>query len=307
MHQRSYPVSKIVLCGVQQQGIDTIQYLWRFGIKVTHVVTTSIDMATDDSWVPYYDTCKRLGIHMYIADTYELTSPDDEAFFLENKFDVLIFGGWQRLISAKILESIKYPIGQHGSPEFLPKGRGRSPLNWAIIHGNKRLVWNLFLLKPGVDDGDVIDHEIIEIRDSDDCNTLYYKVSVVVKNMLRRSIPKLISDRIDAFPQTGLATYFEKRTPADGRIHWSQSVYDVHNLIRGVTHPYPGAFTTHKDQKIMVWKAQVWDTVLDYYQAYNYGEIVEVFDTDFAVKCYEGILLVTSHDDDNIYIGKHYV
>ena len=70
----------------------------------------------------------------------------------------MILGGWQRLVPDKILKTLKYGgLGQHGSSEFLPKFRGRSPLNWSIIMGKRRLIWNLFVMTSGIDDGDIVD------------------------------------------------------------------------------------------------------------------------------------------------------
>jgi len=88
---------------------------------------------------------------------------------------------------------------------------------------------------------------------------------------------------------------------------WSKSVFEINNLIRGVTRPYPGAFAMYDSKKNMIWKSQVWDTVLDFYVDKKYGEVVEVFENDFVVKCYDGLLLVTDHEDDSIFVGKVYV
>ena len=298
---------KIVLCGIQQQGKGIINFLDEHGIKVTHIVTISKETAfknkSEGTWVSYED----LGIPIYYAKSYSFKHEDDIKFFEDNCFDILLLGGWQRLISEGILNTIKHGgLGQHGSPEFLPKGRGRSPLNWAIIQGKKRLIWNLFLLKPGVDNGDVIDYQFFEINDYDDCQTLYYKVKTSVKHMILRTIPKLLNGSISFIKQKGEPSFFPKRVPEDGKIDWAQSLYDINNLIRGVTKPYPGAFTCYREKNIFIWKAQIWDTMMDFYRDKKYGEIIEIFDNHFVIKCYDGLLLVTEHEDDDIFIGKKY-
>jgi methionyl-tRNA formyltransferase len=304
-------MKKIVLCGIQEQGKEIIRFLYDNGIKVTHIVTIPKEVAiknkSDDTWVSYEDLSEELDIPIYYAKSYSFKHDDDISYFKNNRFDILLLGGWQRLISGEILETIKIcAIGQHGSPEFLPSGRGRSPLNWSIILGRKRLVWNLFKLESGVDNGDIIDYQIFQINDSDTCKTLYYKVSVSVKHMLLRSIPKLLDGTLEFKKQVGEPTYFDKRTPEDGKIGWDKPVLDTHNLIRGVTKPYPGAFTMLGNEKIMIWEAQIWDEFLDFYKDNKYGEIVEIFDNEFVVKCYGGLLLVTDHEDKNLYIGKTY-
>ncbi len=304
-------MNKIVLCGIQEQGKDIIKFLFDNGIMVSNIVTISKDVAiknkVDETWVSYEDISKELNIPIYYAKSYSFKHEDDLSYFLDNSFDILLLGGWQRLITEDIIRSIKIcAIGQHGSPEFLPSGRGRSPLNWSIILGKRRLVWHLFKLEPGIDNGDIIDHQIFQINDIDTCKTIYYKVSVSVKYMLLRSIPKLLDGSLIFKKQVGIPTYFDKRVPEDGRINWSSDVSDVYNLVRGITKPYPGAFTEDKGKKIMIWSSQIWDEFLDFYNNKEYGEIVEVFDNDFVVKCYGGLLLITEHDDDDVFIGKIY-
>lgn len=302
--------SKIVICGIQEQGKDIIRFLYNKDIKVTHIVTISEDTAvknkSESTWVSYENIAEEFGIEIYYANSYSFKDNYDIDYFKSNKFDVLLLGGWQRLISKEVLDTIKYPIGQHGSPEFLPKGRGRSPLNWSIIQGKKRLIWNLFLLVPGIDEGAILDYQIFEITDHDTCQTLYYKVSASVKYMLARTLPRLLRGELISSEQKGKPDYFPKRTPEDGQICWNDSVFDIYNLIRGVTRPYPGAFTTFNDNKIMIWKAQVWDTMLDFYKDREYGEVVETFGTDYVIKCYDGLLLVTDHEDTDVFENKIY-
>ncbi len=304
-------MNKIVLCGIQEQGKDIIKFLYDNGIKVTHIVTIDSEVAKKngsfETWISYEDISLELDIPIYYAKSYSFKNSQDIEYFKSQNFDILLLGGWQRLISDEILKTIKIcAIGQHGRPEFLPSGRGRSPLNWSLILGHKRLIWNIFKLSPGIDDGDIIDYQIFQINEYDDCKTLYYKVSVSVKRMLLRSIPKLLKGDFNFIKQVGNPTYFEKRTPSDGKIIWSSPVQDIQNLIRGVTRPYPGAFTEYNEIKIKIWKSQIWDELLDFYRENSYGEIVEVFGNEFVIKCYGGLLLVTEHEDLNIYVGKKY-
>ncbi|MBK8606779.1 MAG: hypothetical protein IPN82_08085 [Chitinophagaceae bacterium] len=105
----------------------------------------------------------------------------------------MIQGGWQRLFPEEILETISIgAIGIHGSSELLPKGRGRSPINWSIIQNKKRFIIQYFLIKAGVDDGDIFYFESFDINEWDTCRTLYYKNSIVTKRVLVKWIPELL-------------------------------------------------------------------------------------------------------------------
>ena len=303
-------MDKMVMCGIQEQGEDIIRFLYTNGIKVTHIVTVSKEVAiknkSESTWVSYEEVAEELGIEIYYAKSYSLKNEADIKYFKDNNFDILLLGGWQRLIGEEILNTIKYPIGQHGSSEFLPKGRGRSPLNWSIIQGKKRLIWNLFLLTPNIDDGDILDYYIVDITDHDTCKTLYYKVSVIVKHMLKNVILKILNNKIILSKQIGSPSYYPKRVPEDGSIDWNDSILNIDRLIKGVTRPYPGAFTTYKGDEILIWKAQIWDNMLDFYGDNRCGEVVEVFGNDYVVKCSDGLLLITDHEDTNIFKSKIY-
>ena len=122
-------MKKIVLCGIQEQGKEIIKFLYDNGIKVTHIATiskeTAIKNKCDDTWVSYEDISEELGIPIYYAKSYSFKNDSDISYFKDNSFDILLLGGWQRLISEEIINTIKIcAIGQHGSPEFLPSGRG---------------------------------------------------------------------------------------------------------------------------------------------------------------------------------------
>jgi len=209
----------------------------------------------------------------------------------------LILGGWQRLIPDNILSTLKIGgIGVHGSSEMLPKGRGRSPVNWSLIEGKNRYVLQLFLMTPGIDDGDILDFQTFDINKWDTCRTVYYKISVVQKRKLLELIPKIIKNEFKRIPQTGEPTFYPKRTPDDGLINWNQTSEKLYDFIRAITKPYPGAFSYLDNKKIKIWKAQPFDNKITYDQN-KVGQIVEIFSSgDFVVNCYTGSLLVTEYD-----------
>jgi methionyl-tRNA formyltransferase len=305
---------KVVLLGVQKQGLEIAEYLLEQGIPITDIVTIDEKESIRQKasgWIDYTkeESCSRINVHH--CKHYGLKSEEDYEFFQRKRFDLLILGGWQRLIPENILRTVKYGgIGQHGSSDFLPKYRGRSPLNWSIILGKKRLVWHLFEMTPNVDDGDIIDFEIFDITEWDTCETMYFKVSIAVKNMLKRTIPGILNRKEGKqirTKQQGQVSFYSKRTPEDGKIDWNKSIYELHRLIRGVTFPYPGAFTFKGESKVIIWEAQPFSQNLPFYIDKQYGEIVEVFSKDrYVVKAEEGLLLVLKSTDSNPKVGEIY-
>lgn len=299
---------KIVMCGCHESGWEVIKYLLENGIRISHFVTITKEKAEKakvSGYKSFEDLAKKYSVPVYYAKKYSLTAPEDIAFFRKNKFDLLIQGGWQRLFPNEVLETIKIgAVGVHGSSEFLPKGRGRSPINWSLIEGKKRFIIQYFIIKSGIDDGDIFYYEIFDINDWDDCKTIYYKNSIITKRVLLEWIPKLFEGNIRFRKQKGKPTYYTKRTPEDGLINWDKNVFEIYNLIRAITKPYPGAFTYLEGKKITIWKAQPFDTRIKYKDVAA-GEIVEVFDNgNFIIKCNMGLLLVLNYTGKIFLRGK---
>jgi methionyl-tRNA formyltransferase/peptidoglycan/xylan/chitin deacetylase (PgdA/CDA1 family) len=314
---RSIPAERagwrIALCGVQQQGLDIADHLLSHGVPISHLVTIPLSLAEKNKaagWVSYESFGAERALPIHFAASYGLSSASDLEFFRHQAFDLLLLGGWQRLIPDEILRTLRIGgVGQHGSSEYLPRGRGRSPLNWSLIQDRQRLVWNLFMLTPAVDSGAIVDTQVFEINDWDDCRTLYYKVAVSVKHMLARTVPRLMAGGADPRPQVGEPTFYAQRAPEDGLIDWRRmSVREIYNLVRAVTRPYPGAFTRDAHGRVVhIWRAQRWDAALPFYASADYGEVVERFaGGDFVVHCVDGLLLVTDADDPGVRVGTVY-
>ena len=159
-------------------------------------------------------------------------------------------------------------------------------------------------MKPGVDDGDVFAYKMVDINPWDDCHTIYLKNAVVTNEILREYIPKLLDGDFEMIPQKGEALHYSKRTPEMGKIDWAHlDLFQVYNLIRALTKPYPGAFSIIKDKQIRIWKAQPFDTRIDL-PGFDIGVVTYVFDHSFVVKCLGGLLLITNYDfEGEILVG----
>lgn len=292
--------NKIVFCACCAFGTKILKNLIKNKIEISYIISLLPEMAEKEKVSGYYDyrqLANEFGIPFYHPEKYSLKSQNDLTFFEINKFDLLLTGGWQRLFPEKVLKTLSIGgIGLHGSSEFLPQGRGRSPINWSLIEGKKRFILHLFLMKPDADNGEVIDFQIFDINEFDDCNTLYYKIAIVSQQMLVKNIPIILMNEHTLIPQQGEPTYYPKRTAKDGKIDWGRQVFDIYNFIRALTKPYPGAFCLHNNLKSFIWKAQIFDTRITYYKAKT-GEVVEVFESgDFVINCNSGLLLVTDAD-----------
>ena len=106
------------------------------------------------------------------------------------------------------------------------------------------------------DAGDIVDQEKVGIAFTDTAQDVFGKVNEAAVTVLRRAWPRLVAGTADRIPMNLAAgSYFGGRKPDDGRIDWNKSAVEIYNLIRGVTHPYPGAFTGLNGKKMIIWSA----------------------------------------------------
>ncbi|MCD6297087.1 MAG: bifunctional UDP-4-amino-4-deoxy-L-arabinose formyltransferase/UDP-glucuronic acid oxidase ArnA, partial [Deltaproteobacteria bacterium] len=143
-------------------------------------------------------------------------------------------------------------LNLHGS--LLPEYRGRCPINWVLVNGEKETGVTLHYMTQDPDDGDIVCQEKIVISDMDTAQSLHEKMTKASSGMLDEILPLLKDGAAPRNPQDhAKATYFSGRHPEDGEIDWYNTASEVRNLVRAVTHPYPGAFTHLGDRKCMLW------------------------------------------------------
>ncbi len=142
-------------------------------------------------------------------------------------------------------------LNMHGS--LLPKYRGRVPVNWAVIRGEQQTGASLHYMVEKPDAGDLVDQQAVPILPDDTAHEVFDKVTVAAEMVLVRNLPGLVAGTA---PRVALdlksGSYFGGRKPDDGAIDWSRSAAEVHNLVRGVAPPYPGAFTLLDSQRARV-------------------------------------------------------
>ena len=130
----------------------------------------------------------------------------------------------------------------HGS--LLPKYRGRVPVNWAVIMGERETGATLHQMVEKPDAGGIVGQEGAPIGPEDTAAEVFAKVTDAAARVLARALPGLIAGSARITPQDlSKGSYFGGRKPEDGRIDWAKSAQEVHDLVRGVAPPYPGAFT----------------------------------------------------------------
>ncbi len=168
----------------------------------------------------------------------------------------LLFSFYFRQILKSSLLAIppRGALNLHGS--LLPRYRGRCPVNWVLINGETETGVTLHHMEPQPDTGDIVAQQRVPIADDDTALTLNRKLGDAARELLRDTFPAILADTAPRVPQDhARATRFGGRRPEDGRLAWQRPARELSNLVRAVTHPYPGAFTTWAGTKLFVWKA----------------------------------------------------
>jgi methionyl-tRNA formyltransferase len=243
---------KLVVCAYHNVGFACIEELLHQGAEI-RLIFTHDDSPTEQIWFKSVrELAARHGI-TYI--TTSINEPENQALLAKIAPDFLLSFYYRDMIKPEVLNlAAKGSLNLHGS--YLPKYRGRVPVNWVVINGETETGATLHYMLEKPDAGDIVDQEKVDISFTDTALDVFNKVTDAAVTVLRRAWPRLVAGTAQRIPMNLKAgSYCSGRRPEDGRIDWSLSAVTIYNLIRGVTHPYPGAFTTLNGKKVILWKA----------------------------------------------------
>jgi methionyl-tRNA formyltransferase len=192
-----------------------------------------------------------------LIDTADINSEVVVEAIQRHSPSLLIVAGWSQVVSNQVLDL--FPLGGVGlHPTALPIGRGRAPIPWTLIKGFDQSAVTLFHLTDRVDSGDIIGQVTIPVAIEDDATSLYTKVADAQAAVLLKHLPDVLSGQAPRIPQSPEAVeVWPRRRPEDGIIDWSRPGIQIYNWVRGLTHPYPGAFTSSHGNRLTIWSADL--------------------------------------------------
>jgi methionyl-tRNA formyltransferase len=246
---------RAVVFAYHDVGVRCLKVLLSAGVEVPLVVTTK----DDPNEVQWFDSVLRLaqdyGLPVITPDS--VNTPEVERAVTELRPDFVFSFYYRSMIGAPILNAARLgALNIHGS--MLPDFRGRAPVNWAILHGARESGATLHYMVSRADAGDIVDQLAVPILENDEAREVFNKVTVAAEIILARSLPSLIAGTAPRLPQRlEEGKYYGRRRPEDGRINWAASARDIHNLVRAVAPPFPGAFSQIDGQRWMIHKTRV--------------------------------------------------
>jgi methionyl-tRNA formyltransferase len=236
-------------------GVHCLTALINAGIQIDLVVTHQDDPNENVWFGSVSQLCQEKQIPYITPTANELTALAPNIAALSPDY---IFSFYYRhMIPAAILACARIaPLNMHGS--LLPKYRGRAPVNWAILHGETQTGATLHVMEVKPDAGDIVGQASVSIEPDETATEVFEKVTQAAVTVIQQVLPELIQGKVPRKPnELSKGSYFGGRKPADGQIHWDQTAKQVHDLVRAVAPPYPGAFTDHEGKRMIVAKTSL--------------------------------------------------
>jgi len=233
-------------------GVRCLGALLDAGVEVPLVVT-HVDDPNEKLWyasVAEFSRSKGLPF---------LESPSNEQIEKETlriRPDFIFSFYYRSMLPMAVLKLAKRgAFNMHGS--LLPKYRGRAPLNWAVLKGETETGATLHEMLEKPDAGGIVDQQAVPIGPDETAVEVFAKLTAAAELVLKRSIQSLVKGNFQLKPNDlSKGSYFGRRRPEDGRIDWSKSAAEIHNLVRAVAPPFPGAFTEYEGETIKIFRTR---------------------------------------------------
>lgn len=265
-------------------GVRCLKVLLAQGVDIRLVVTHT-DNPSETIWFEsVVQLCRDYDIP-YITPE-DVNQADYVAQIATCAPDFIFSFYYRNMLKAPILAiPTRGAFNMHGS--LLPKYRGRVPVNWAVIHGETETGATLHVMNEKPDNGAIVGQMAVPILPDDTAHEVFGKVTLAAEMTLARYLPDLLANCATLHPQNlALGAYFGGRKPEDGRIDWSQSALAVHNLVRAVSAPYPGAFTDTPQGRLILWKTRLSQKKTDA----GPPALLQI-DQQWFARCGDGVLL----------------
>jgi methionyl-tRNA formyltransferase len=204
---------------------------------------------TDKGSKNIINICNNHNIPVYVGNPRKSAI---DVFLNEKSCDVIISINYLFIIEEKVIKLAKrLCFNVHGS--LLPKYRGRTPHVWAIINNEVETGITAHVIDEGCDTGDIIKQVKVRIDPEDSGASILEKYKGLYIPLVEGVLSDFVEDKLTFTKQDeSKSTYFGKRTPNDGRIDWNWSVERIINWVRAQAAPYPGAFTLHNNNKLII-------------------------------------------------------
>lgn len=295
------PLATAVVFAYHNVGVRCLSVLLARGVKVALVVTHR-DNPNENIW--FESVAELAALHDIAVITPDNPNDPDVVAQIKTVAPDFFFSFYYReMLKAPLLAIPKQSaLNMHGS--LLPKYRGRVPVNWAIINGESETGSTLHYMTEKPDNGDIVAQQSVPILPDDTALHVFQKVTVAAEIALNDVLPALLAGGVQAVKQDlSQGAYFGGRCAADGVINWQQSALQIHNLVRAVAPPYPGATTMLMGKTMRILKTQVTGcTVKDKKPAFYIKQDENMASRAYVI-CGQGVLRIVDFELDGVKLS----
>ncbi|WP_142826595.1 methionyl-tRNA formyltransferase [Planococcus soli] len=282
-------MTKIVFMGTPAFSAPILRMLVEEGYDVISVVTQPdrpVGRKKVMTATPVKEEAMRLGLPVYQPE--KLKNPEELQHVLDLDADIIVTAAFGQILPSELLETPKLgAINVHAS--LLPDYRGGAPIHQAIIDGKVETGVTIMYMVDRLDAGDIISQVTVPIEERDHTGSMFDKLSIAGRDLLKRTLPSIIAGTNERIPQDEEAvTYARNISREQERIDWAKSAAAIYNQVRGL-HPWPVAYTTFNGANMKIW----WTEKTLSNASGKAGKVVGLTDDSILVQTGEGVLAIT--------------
>lgn len=247
---------KVIFFGTPEYAVPALQSIINSRHQVVAVVSQP-DKPKGRSNKPQFTPVKQVAMQYNIpVFQYEKIRKDDVSDLLKIDADVIVTCAYGQIIGENILFAKKFGvINLHGS--LLPKYRGSSPIQWALINNEKTTGVTVLKSDVGMDDGDILMYKELPIVEEDNAITLFEKLSALSAEIVLDALDALESGNYNYQKQDdNMATSCKMLKPEMGNLNFNQSAQEIVGIIKGLA-MWPNAHITLDGVYFKLYNAKV--------------------------------------------------
>lgn len=271
---------RVVFMGTPDFSVPTLQKIIDAGHEVVAVVTQP-DKPKGRGKAMQFSPVKEVAVKHDILVLQPKRIKQNEEFYQEVKAlnaDVFVTVAFGQMLPQEILDLPRYGcVNVHAS--LLPKYRGAAPIQWVILDGETESGVTTMMTDIGIDTGDMLLKEVIQLDEKETGGSLHDKLSVIGGDLLIETLKQLEAGTITRIPQGETPTRYAKMLTKDiGKIDFTKSAVEIERFIRGLN-PWPSAYTSLHGKTLKIWDANVVEVTSEG----KPGEIIAVGKKSFTV------------------------
>lgn len=249
---------RIIFMGTPDFAVPVLETLLNSDRHEVTAVVTQPDRARGRSGKPVFTPVKETavshGIPVYTPE--RVKSPEFVETLREIPCDVIVVVAFGQILSKEILEFPRYGcINIHAS--LLPRWRGAAPIQWAVLEGDERTGVTVMQMDEGLDTGDMLLKEEVEIRPDETGESLFERLSGIGGPLLMKVLESAENGTLQPVKQDDSeSTYAKMLTKDMGKLDFSEDAKKLERYVRGLN-SWPGAYTHYRRKVLKIWKAEV--------------------------------------------------